>query len=127
MKSKLLAKQQSLKTKLQSRICQHGAYVTRSLGPESTTTVFNLADLLLAEVKQYCDCNTGAVCNHLRRNLCFVEDITYAFDTLTETAETARANKVQKPADKVDRLRTRRFRQEVAARSEMAARRAARA
>jgi ElaB/YqjD/DUF883 family membrane-anchored ribosome-binding protein len=133
-KSKLLAKQQELlKTKLQSRIDQRGAPVTRSVGPMSTTTVFSLTASIINELVTEMNtaaslyCNTGAVCNHQRKNLCCVRDVTIAFNTLTETAETTLANKAQKAADKVDRLRTRRFRQEVAARSETAARRAARA
>jgi hypothetical protein len=133
-KSRLTAKQQNLlKTKLKSRMEQHGAHVTRSTGLASTATApFILTDLIINALVIEIDsaaclyCKAGTICSHLRKNLCFPEDVAAAFKSLTETEQTTQNNRAQKAMDKVDRLQTRRFRIEEAARTEMATRKAAR-
>jgi hypothetical protein len=98
-------------------------HVTRSSDAMSmATTAFILTDpiinALVAEINSAncLYCTAGAICTHPRNNLCFAQDITIAFKTITETAEATQANKAKKAADEVNRLRTRRLRQEEATR-----------
>ena len=59
--------------------------------------------------------------------MCFAQDVTGAYNSLTETAETIKANKAQKAVDKANQLVSRRLRKEEAARTENAARKVDRA
>jgi hypothetical protein len=134
-KSRLKGKQQQLlKTKVKSRIDQHGAHLTRSTGPASTAaTAFELTDPIINAVVIEINsmdclyCQAGAVCSHPRKNLCFAQDVTLAYESITETTEAIQANKAQKAVDKVNRLRTRQLRLAEAALTEKATRKAARA
>lgn len=128
-KTKLLGKQKELlKTRLNSRMIQHGAVRTTRSAAQDTAmtdaTVFTLTPAIIsslvleinAELCLYCI--AGAVCKH-KRNICIAQDVIVAFNSLTETAETTRANQAQKIADKANQLRIRRERREVAAQTEL--------
>lgn len=137
-KSRLLGKQKdSLKTLLSLRMGQQVAMGTRSAGSTPATAgrtrEFSLTPAIInsivAEINcaQCLYCKAGVECNHKKRNICFAQDVNVAYNSLNDTAETIRANKAQKVVDKANQLITRRRRIEVAARTEKAARKAARA
>ena len=136
-KSRLQAKQKELlKAKLKSRIDQVEAPVTRSAAGSSSriiaTAAFTLTtaiiNILVTEINSApcLYCQAGAVCSHQRKNLCFPQDVTVAFTSITETEETTRSNKAQKAADKIERQRNLRVRKAEAERTEKVARKVAR-
>ena len=119
-KSRLMGKQRDhLRTNLTSRMIP-GPIGTRSVGSASNVTLAFTLRVTPANYKQSDRRNQFSamfmICKH-QRCMCFEQDVTSAFNSLTETAETTKARKAQKALDKANQSLSRRLSRELAART----------